>query len=544
MTCDFTDTSITDTGVLSECTPHDSEVLVGAQFSAADVALCSSDEARTFLPSAEAVSLVALPLALVRSSAQLLLHIAVADESDRMRTKLQFLCGLEVALTRVPQQILEQAIPKAYFGSELRLRKYIDRIAHAPRPHSSSQPNALTLASSPAVPLAKGDAAQFVTAILEFAAVREASDLHISPGVDTVVVKMRIDGELCCLEGNPYDKSFHEQVVSRLKVLAALDLTNRRLPQDGAFRFAVGATVRSARVSTLPSVYGESVVIRFLDGQAVPEIGSLGLAPATLQIFRRVLEKTEGLILLTGPTGSGKTTTMYSLVRELARRGRHVVTVEDPVENPVTGMVQVQVCTEQGLDYPRAIRSVLRHDPDVLLIGEMRDGVSAAMALDAASTGHLTVSSLHVGSSLQAINRLEVLGVSRTRSIPAVALIVNQRLVPKLCSACKRLDTTQRTMAIHELCRNPQFNGALYQAVGCSACSGSGYRGRVLVTELLDLQSERAKDACYRATTTTELLDLLPVGAALPWTESLQHQLLRGEISLAQIEEFAMAEMR
>ena len=505
------------------------EVLAGAQFTAHDVAMCSSEEARTFLASSEAIALTALPLAIVRGRSHLLLHVAAPSDSETLRAKLRFLCGLDVAVTTVPGGILEQAIPKAYFGSELRLRQYLDRIAVA----KTTKKEAPSTEKVLGVPVAKGDAAQFLTAMLEFAAVRGASDLHLSPGDDGVVVRMRIDGELCSIEGNPYAKTFHEQAVSRLKVLAALDVTNRRLPQDGSFTFMVGAAQRSARVSTLPTVHGESVVIRLLDCQTIPELSSLGIEPTTLLVLRAALDRTEGLILLTGPTGSGKTTTMYSAVRELARRGRNVVTVEDPVESPLADAVQVQVCTEQGLDYPRAIRSVLRHDPDVLLIGEMRDGVSASMALDAASTGHLTFSSLHVGSSLQAISRLEVLGVPRARSIPPVAVIVNQRLIPKLCGACKQPDGDSRSARV----------GTVYRPVGCDSCGKSGYRGRVLITEVLDIQSQRAKDACYRAATTSELLDLLPVGASIPWTDSLQYHLIRGDISLAQVEHFVSAEM-
>jgi type II secretory ATPase GspE/PulE/Tfp pilus assembly ATPase PilB-like protein len=539
MTFDCSDETL-DRRYIARREHREHEVVTGVQFTAHDVAMCSSEDARTFLTPRDAFALRALPLALVRGRTQLSLHIAVAEDSEHIRSKLRFLCGLDVVLTAVSVEILEQAIPKAYYGSELRLRRYIDRIAAAPRgTKSATNDGLLGGRTGLAAPEAKGDAAQFLTAILEFAAVRGASDLHLSPGQDSVVAKMRIDGEICSLEGDPYAKSFHEQVISRLKVLAALDVTNRRLPQDGAFRFMVGSTARSARVSTLPSVHGESAVIRLLDGHSIPEIGSLGFEPTTLLVLRAALDRTEGLILLTGPTGSGKTTTMYSVVRELARRGHHVVTVEDPVENPLPDTVQVQVCTEQGLDYPRAIRSVLRHDPDVLLIGEMRDGVSASMALDAASTGHLTVSSLHVGSSLQAIGRLEVLGVPRARSVPAVAVIVNQRLLPRLCQACKERDDGAVGGGASKL----GAVGGLFRAVGCETCGGTGYVGRVLVTELLDIQSQRAKDACYRATTTAELLEALPVGACIPWSDSLQHHLVRGDISLAQLERFVQAEM-
>jgi general secretion pathway protein E len=182
---------------------------------------------------------------------------------------------------------------------------------------------------------------------------------------------------------------------------------------------------------------------------------------------------------------------------------------------------------------------VLRHDPDSLLIGEMRDGVSAAMALDAATTGHLAVSSLHVGSSLQAIGRLELLGVPRERALPAVAVVINQRLVPKLCANCKQPDDRPHPAAS----TTSATTGRVYRAVGCSECSGSGVRGRVLVTEVLDLQSQRAKDCCYRSKTVAELLDTLPTGVYIGWKESLQHHLMRGDISVRQVEQFIEAEM-
>jgi type II secretory ATPase GspE/PulE/Tfp pilus assembly ATPase PilB-like protein len=209
-----------------------------------------------------------------------------------------------------------------------------------------------------------------------------------------------------------------------------------------------------------------------------------------------------------------------------------VVTVEDPVEAPIPGMVQVQVSVEQGLDYPRAIRSVLRHDPDVLLIGEMRDGVSASMALDAASTGHLTVSSLHVGSTLHTLGRLEVLGVPRVRSIPPIALIVNQRLLPKLCARCKQAEGEPSARA----------GQMQYHARGCSSCHDTGYSGRVLITEALDLQSSKAKEACYQATNPDEVVELLPAGAFIPWTDALQYHFARGDISLEQVEQFLASE--
>jgi type IV pilus assembly protein PilB len=511
--------------------PLNHEILTKADLSPQDIALSSSDEARAFLAASDAIAFEALPLALVRGGGhQLLLHLAVSDSSELSRRKLRFLCGINVALTQVPSRILKPAIAKAYFGSEQRLKSYIAPIAASES--SGARVSDLSTAGGCFKP-PKGDAARFITALLEFAAARGVSDLHLSPEAKSVVIRMRIDGDLCGLEKDPYDRSFHDQVITRLKVLSGLDLTNRRLPQDGAFRYSFGDLTKSARLSTLPTLHGESAVIRLLENQDILSLNQIGLEPSTAELIRAALERTEGLILLTGPTGSGKTTTMYSLARELERRSYNVVTVEDPVESPLPGLVQVQVCTEQGLDYPRAIRSVLRHDPDALLIGEMRDSLSASIALDAASTGHLTLSSLHVGSALHAIGRLEVLGVGRERTVPPLLVILNQRLLRKLCDACKIVDQSSAGSKLKEV----------YTAVGCQLCAGSGYRGRVLITEALDLREQRAKDACFRAKTLGELLDMLPIGASIPWTHSLQHHLTRGDISLLQVERFVGAEM-
>jgi type II secretory ATPase GspE/PulE/Tfp pilus assembly ATPase PilB-like protein len=259
----------------------------------------------------------------------------------------------------------------------------------------------------------------------------------------------------------------------------------------------------------------------------------LGLEPVTASTVKRAISKNHGVILLSGPTGSGKTTTMYSIALELQHRGRNVVSVEDPVEAPIPGMVQVQVHEHQGLDFPRAIRSILRHDPDVILIGEMRDAISARMALSAAVTGHLTISSLHMGSALQVLDRLRTFDLSPKESSQAVSLILNQRLVPRLCSRCKEADPVGEA----------QFKRSVYRHVGCSHCNGTGFEGRVLVTEALDLQARVVKDIYSRVESAHEALETLPQGAFIPWTLSLEYQLGKGLISVAQVNAFIDEEM-
>jgi type II secretory ATPase GspE/PulE/Tfp pilus assembly ATPase PilB-like protein len=250
-------------------------------------------------------------------------------------------------------------------------------------------------------------------------------------------------------------------------------------------------------------------------------------------MVQQTILRTNGLIVLTGPTGSGKSTTMYSIVAELLKRVKNVVTIEDPVEIPIPGMVQVQVNENQGLDYPRAIRSVLRHDPDVILIGEMRDPLSARIAVECGTTGHLTLSSLHIGSALEVVERFKALGVPHEQSVGALSLVVNQRLLSKLCNACRVIDRENSL----------RFGQTVFLAPGCERCGGSGFQGRVLVTEALDLRSARAKEVCASAHSGRELLEELPTHAFLAWPLSLEFQLSQGAISAPQFQNFIDHEM-
>jgi type II secretory ATPase GspE/PulE/Tfp pilus assembly ATPase PilB-like protein len=364
---------------------------------------------------------------------------------------------------------------------------------------------------------------------MQYAAVRGASDVHLVPSGDGCVVKLRVDGELLQHREHLYDTIFHDQIVNRLKVLASLDISTRLLPQDGAFVFPVAGGDRHIRISILPSIYGESVVLRFARESAVPLLSELGVEPMTLAVLREALSEGGGLFAFTGPTGSGKTTTMYSLAAELDRRGRNVVTVEDPVEKRLLGPVQIQVRTAQGFTFAKAIRSVLRHDPDVVLIGEMRDAESAQIGLEAASTGHLTLTSLHIASALQAVSRLETIGIPRRQGVEALSLVLNQRLLPKLCVKCRR-----RVEGIVQ----QRATAGSFESVGCRACSGSGYSGLVLITELLDLRSERAKEAMMEQAMPLALAERLSSAAYMSWEVALQYHLSRGHITKAQAEEF------
>jgi len=499
----------------------------GQLFSARDLALCSSEEARALLPYESALKLAALPIVITPTNGVPRLHCAVAQDGPDVATAIRFLTEREPVLTKVPREILESALARAYLASGDRLLSDIQRLSQAS--------TAIDRAVRCDLPQPLGDAAQFLQTVLEFAVAQGASEVHLCPSPQGAFMRIRVDGELRSQDAQHYPRALHEQLVSRLKVLAGLDIACRQLPQDGACALTIGPSTRSIRLSTLPTVDGESIVVRFLYARKLPQLSLVGLEPVAMSIVRGAIVKSQGVILLTGPTGSGKTTTMYSLALELQNRGRNVVSVEDPVEAPIPGMVQVQVHEQQGLDFPRAIRSVLRHDPDVILIGEMRDGVSARMALSAAVTGHLTISSLHMGSALQALERLRTFEISARESAQAISLVLNQRLIPKLCYRCKVVDTHAQ-----EKFKKPV---TLYAPLGCPACDGTGFDGRVLVSEVLDLQSREAKDLYSKTSSAHEALAALPPGVFIPWTVALEHHASKGDISVAQVQSFVDEEM-
>ncbi len=513
-----------------EAAPHDTQLIQGALFSAKDLALCSTSEARNVVAFEQAIRLKILPVAVIRSSGLptgvVKLHCAAADDSIESYRSIRFALGLEVLLERVPEALLEEATIRAYLGSESRLTERLTKLLNSATRTASAQ-------QSCSIPTATGDAAQFVTELIEFGFARGASDLHLSPSPLGGFVKVRIDGHLLSHTETPYPLHVHEAMMNRIKVLAGLDISCKKLPQDGAFSTKIGATDRSVRVSTLPTLHGESAVLRFMYSRAIPTISALGLEPNLAGIVRETIVRTNGLIVLTGPTGSGKSTTMYSIVSELLNKVKNVVTIEDPVEIPIPEVVQVQINEQQGLDYPRAIRSVLRHDPDVILIGEMRDSLSAAIAIECGTTGHLTLSSLHMSSALNVVERFNALGISSIHCVGAVSLVINQRLLGRLCENCKVVDREGSL----------RFGETIHSATGCPRCNGLGFSGRILVTEALDLRSAKAKEVCINARSIRQLLEDLPSHAYLSWPLSLQFQLLKGAISARQFQTFIDQEM-
>jgi type IV pilus assembly protein PilB len=326
---------------------------------------------------------------------------------------------------------------------------------------------------------------KLVHSIVAQAVQQGASDIHVNPEEGETRVLFRVDGVL--YPATTVKKRMAIGVVSRIKIMADLDIAEKRVPQDGRFALMVDARRVDIRVVTLPLVHGEGVVMRILDkGAVVSGVDSLGMQPADLERFTRAIKKPNGTVLVTGPTGSGKSTTLYAALGELNDGERSILTIEDPVEQRMQGVKQMQIAPKAGVTFDVGLRSMLRADPDVIMVGEIRDRETAHIAVEAALTGHLVLSTLHTRDAPSALGRLIDMGIEPFLVSSAIDCIVAQRLVRVLCKHCKRpLKVSESVLAEHGL------DGAEpYDAVGCPRCGGSGYRGRIGLYEVMSVSEE------------------------------------------------------
>jgi type II secretory ATPase GspE/PulE/Tfp pilus assembly ATPase PilB-like protein len=314
-----------------------------------------------------------------------------------------------------------------------------------------------------------------------------ASDVHLEPAGCGHRVRLRIDGHLT--DAPALSGRLGAGIVSRVKVLGRLDIGQKRLPQDGRIRLTAHGRELELRVSTIPALHGESVVLRVLDRAVVAlDLERLGLSPAVVERLRGYLRQTSGIVLLTGPTGSGKTTTLYAALSELNREEIKIVTTEDPVEYDLDGVMQVEVAPDIGLTFARSLRSILRQDPDVILVGEIRDAETARIAAEAALTGHLVLSTLHTRDAPAAVARLVDMGVEPFLVADTLRGVLAQRLVRRVCAACRRRrDPTADEASLLERAGLSGAGPLFERGPGCEACDGAGFRGRVALGELLDV---------------------------------------------------------
>ena len=326
---------------------------------------------------------------------------------------------------------------------------------------------------------------RLVNLVLADAVRAEASDIHVEPQRDGLRIRYRVDGLLREVMAVP--RSALASVVSRLKIVSGLDIAERRLPQDGRTRISVDGRSIDARVSTLPSVHGEKVVVRLLSrADRVPALDEIGLESDQLALLRAAIAAPQGLVLITGPTGAGKTSTLYSALTEINTPERNVVTLEDPVEVHLPGVTQMQVHERAGLTFGRGLRSVLRQDPDVILVGEVRDTETAELAIKASLTGHLVLTTLHTASAVSAVTRLVDMGMEPFLVASSVTAVIAQRLVRRPCPACVEPDEPDPSLlaALH-LTQDHLAGATPRRGAGCPACGRTGYRGRVGIFEVL-----------------------------------------------------------
>lgn len=346
-----------------------------------------------------------------------------------------------------------------------------------------------------------------------------ASDIHLEPGTEKSRIRYRIDGVLQQMQNIPGAR--HNALVSCVKLMAGMDIAEKRLPQDGRSQITVEGRTIDLRISSLPTISGEKLVIRILDGEAQKlSLAELNFTSENLALYRRMYQASYGLILLTGPTGSGKTTTLYATLLELNCPERNIITVEDPVEYRIDGLNQVAVNIRTGLTFARGLRSILRQDPNIIMVGEIRDRETAEISIQAALTGHLVFSTLHTNTAAGTISRLLDMGVEPFLLASALRGVVSQRLVRTLCSHCKKAyyaDVTGWEYNYFGLsaCEKQK----LFYENGCAACHGSGFKGRIAVQEVFPV-GERVKEKIIQGAPETELLQT--VKQCYPTFRSLQ----------------------
>ena len=329
----------------------------------------------------------------------------------------------------------------------------------------------------------------------------QASDVHFEPFEDAFKVRNRVDGVL--YDMLPVPKSLSGALVARVKVMSGLDIAERRLPQDGKISVSIGGRSVDLRVSTLPTMFGESVVIRVLDRSVVSlDLDKIGMPGQSLEHFRSIIHKPNGIVIVTGPTGSGKTTTLYAALNELNTIDTKICTAEDPVEYDIDGLIQVAVNPEAGLTFARSLRSFLRQDPDIILVGETRDIETAKIAVEAALTGHLVFTTIHTNDAPSTVARLVDLGLETFLITATMEGVLAQRLVRKICLRCKEafIPSTAQLMALSLTPEDVQGR-QLFRGRGCDVCNQSGYRGRLGIFEIMVLDDEMREMIIQNAST-------------------------------------------
>jgi type IV pilus assembly protein PilB len=442
------------------------------------------------LPAAQAMLMRAVPYLLEEN----LLHVATADPFDlHLESKLEAITGHDIKLLLSSSDSIQAALDNND-GTQQILRSETANfkpVIVKRNEEGFEEAVALDSIGKDTAPVIR-----LVNSILLSALQKRASDIHIEAYGHGIEVKYRIDGVLYPAT-EVLELDSHSSLVSRIKVISELDIAEKQTPQDGRFKLRLNQRDIDFRVSILPSVYGEDIVIRVLDKFSIMEgvknlsLENLGLSREVLKKFRKAIKEPYGMVLMTGPTGSGKTTTLYAALTELNTGEEKIITIEDPVEYQLEGIVQIPVNEKKNLTFSKGLRSILRHDPDKIMVGEIRDMETAQIAVQSALTGHLIFTTVHANNAFDVIGRFSHMGIDVYSFISSLNCVVAQRLVRKICPECKHeIKLTVAELEEAGLYDIEHKDVTFYEGDGCDHCNGTGYKGRVAITELLNLSSQ------------------------------------------------------
>ncbi len=470
--------------------------------------------------------------------------VAVADPTDVVKLdELEMLLDRQVQI-RIASHSAIAAVTKAGEGTRRVLREVsedfmLQLVKETDRGEEVLSVETLSDDTSPIIKLIN-------TTILD-ALSRRASDIHIETGLDGVDIKYRIDGVLY-KANDTIDQHFQAPIISRLKVMSELDISERRIPQDGRFKIRFGEKSIDFRVSIMPSSLGEDAVIRILDKESIASdlkgltLENLGVSEREIKRLRRKIREPYGMVLVTGPTGSGKTTTLYAALTEIHTGEDKIITIEDPVEYMLRGVLQIPVNEKKGLTFAKGLRSILRHDPDKIMVGEIRDSETAQIAVQSALTGHLVFTTVHANNVFDVIGRFIHMGIDPYNFVSCLNCVLAQRLVRKVCLACRRPAHYNDEELIEGGVDPERFRGKLlYEAHGCEECHGTGYKGRVAIVELLEL-NDQIRDLIIAKVPATQLKKAAREAGVMFLRDSAEEKFEAGITTLKEINRVTFVE--
>jgi type IV pilus assembly protein PilB len=472
------------------------------------------------------------------------LVVAVSDPSDVIKLdELELLIDRPLQI-RIASEAAISSVLQAGEGARRMLREVsedfmLQLVKETDRGEEVLSAETITDDTSPIIKL--------VNTTLMDALNRRASDIHIETGHEGLVIKYRIDGVLY-VANDPIDLHFQAPIISRLKVMSELDISERRIPQDGRFKIRFGAKSIDFRVSIMPSSFGEDAVIRILDKESIANdmkglsLENLGISEREIKRLRKKIREPYGMVLVTGPTGSGKTTTLYAALTEIQTGEDKIITIEDPVEYMLRGVLQIPVNEKKGLTFAKGLRSILRHDPDKIMIGEIRDSETAQIAVQSALTGHLVFTTVHANNVFDVIGRFIHMGIDPYNFVSSLNCVMAQRLVRRVCrKCCKQVqysdDVLREGGVDPELVRGV----TLYEAKGCEDCNNTGYRGRSAIVELLEL-NDHLRDLIIGKVTATQLKQAAREAGVVFLRDSAVEKLIAGDTTLKEINRVTFVE--